>query len=166
MEPFFQVGVIVENIEAAMDELTRAQNIVWGKVINREYRQWRFRRVFSLDGPPYIELVEGPPGSPWDSSKGSRLDHLQWWTRDMAGDTKRMLAAGLQVDSVKEEELIAPDARKPADLLPRPSQRHAHLFRCALHTEVPLSCLTYLQGEPDEAERQGCDHYRCGLRDG
>ena len=117
MEPFFQVGVIVENIEAAMDELTRAQNITWGRIVNREYRQWRFRRVFSLDGPPYIELVEGPPGSPWDSSKGSRLDHLQWWTRDMAGDTKRMLAAGLQVDSVKEEELIAPDGSKKPGIL-------------------------------------------------
>ena len=116
MEPFFQVGIIVEDIEAAMSELTRAQNVQWGKVAARKYQQWDFKRVFSLDGPPYIELIEGPPGSPWDSSQGSRIDHLQWWTRDMEADTRRMQAAGvpLDTDGVKESPMVAADgSRKP-----------------------------------------------------
>ena len=114
MEPFFQVGVIVEDIEAAMDELTRAQNVKWGKLMNRRLGEWKFKRVFSLDGPPYIELIEGPPGSPWDSSKGSRIDHLQWWTSDMEGDTRRMEAAGVPIDTdgVRDSPTIAPDGSK------------------------------------------------------
>jgi len=114
MEPFFQIGVIVEDIEAAMQELTQAQGVKWGEVAQRKYQQWEFKRVFSLDGPPYIELIEGPPGSPWDSSKGSRIDHLQWWTKDMEADSTRMQAAGvtLDVDGVKESPLVAPDGTK------------------------------------------------------
>jgi hypothetical protein len=116
MEPFFQVGVIVEDIEAAMEELARAQGVRWGTVAERQYKQWKFKRVFSMEGPPFIELIEGPPGSPWDSSKGSRIDHLQWWTKDMEADSRRMQAAGavLDTDGVKESPLVAPDgSEKP-----------------------------------------------------
>jgi len=114
MEPIFQVGVIVEDIDAAMKELSAAQGVRWGKVADRQYKQWKFKRVFSTEGPPYIELIQGPPGSPWDSSKGSRIDHLQWWTRDMQGDSKRMLAAGLPIDTdgVTESPLTALDGAK------------------------------------------------------
>ena len=116
MEPFFQVGVIVEDIEAAMKELTEAQGVEWGEIAQRKYQQWDFKRVFSLAGPPYIELIEGPPGSPWDSSKGSRIDHLQWWTKDMEGDSKRMASVGVPIDTdgVNMSPVTAPDGtRKP-----------------------------------------------------
>lgn len=116
MEPFFQVGIIVEDIEASMKELSDAQGVKWGEVANRKYQQWNFKRVFSLQGPPYIELIEGPPGSPWDASKGSRIDHLQWWTKDMEADSRRMEAAGLTVDidGVNNSPIVGPDgAKKP-----------------------------------------------------
>ena len=36
MEPFFQVGIIVQDIEASMKELTDAQGVQWGEVANRK----------------------------------------------------------------------------------------------------------------------------------
>lgn len=99
MQPIFQVGILVKNLEAAMEELTKAQNVQWGVVMNRQYNDWKFRRVISMEGPPYIELIEGPPGSPWDCGGTSRLDHLQWWTDDMEADTQRFLDAGLALDT-------------------------------------------------------------------
>lgn len=114
MEPFFQVGIIVQDIEASMKELTEAQGVQWGEIANRKYQQWEFKRVFSMEGPPYIELIEGPPGSPWDASKGSRIDHLQWWSKDMEADTKRMQSAGLtlDLDGVNNSPIVAADGTK------------------------------------------------------
>ena len=114
MEPFFQVGIIVQDIEASMKELSDAQGVQWGEVANRKYQQWEFKRVFSLQGPPFIELIEGPPGSPWDASKGSRIDHLQWWSKDMEADTKRMEKAGLSVDidGVNNSPIVGEDGKK------------------------------------------------------
>lgn len=99
MEPFFQVGIIVQDLERAMEELSRAQDIRWGKVADRKVGDWQFRRVFSMEGPPYIELIQGPPGSPWDASAGPRLDHLQWWTDDLERDSRKYAAAGLTLDT-------------------------------------------------------------------
>lgn len=114
MKPIFQVGFVVADIDAAMEELQKAQDVRWGKVVERQFKHWKFKRVFSLDGPPYIELVQGPPGSPWDASKGSRIDHLQWWTEDMASDTKRMEAAGVTIDTdgVRDSPITQPDGSK------------------------------------------------------
>lgn len=99
MQAIFQVGILVKNLENAMEELTQAQNVRWGAIANRQYNDWKFRRVFSMEGPPYIELIEGPPGSPWDCGGASKLEHLQWWTDDMEADTRRFLAAGLTIDT-------------------------------------------------------------------
>ena len=99
MEPFFQVGILVPDLERAMQELSAAQNVTWGTVAARQYNDWKFRRVFSKEGPPYIELIEGPPGSPWDCGGSPKLDHLQWWSDDMQKDTQRMEAAGLTLDT-------------------------------------------------------------------
>jgi len=53
--------------------------------------------VFSV-GAPYIEIIEGPPGSPWDCTGGPRFDHLGWWSTSIEVSTRRLTDAGFPSD--------------------------------------------------------------------
>lgn len=95
----FHIGIVVRDLEQAMEELTQAAGVAWSEPMAREMGEWSFRLVYSVDGPPHIELVEGPPGSPWDASDGPRLDHAGWWADDVAGEQARLEAAGIALDT-------------------------------------------------------------------
>ena len=96
--PFYQVGIIVPDLDPAMEELGSALGVTWGTVISPPYDKGPKRFVFSVEGPPHIELIEGRPGSAWDCSDGPRLDHIGLWTfRETA---KGQLAAnGMPIDT-------------------------------------------------------------------
>jgi len=94
---FWHVGLTVQNIEATMDELTRTLGLTWGKVNVREDIGVRQRVVYSEQGPPYFQLVEGEAGSHWDGAKGSRLDHLAFWVEDFEGERDRLVREGAPI---------------------------------------------------------------------
>jgi hypothetical protein len=96
--PFFQVGVLVQDIEAARDELSAALGIIWSEIVERVNGEWTIRVCFSKEGPPYLELIEGPPGSPWDSGGASRIDHVGYWTPDLEHHKETLAANGIPVD--------------------------------------------------------------------
>jgi hypothetical protein len=99
MKPFFQAGIVVPDLERAMQELTDALDVHWAKPVERQFEGSPLRMVFSLDGPPYLELVEGPPGSPWEATDGPRLDHLGYWSEDLVADRDRLAAGGFGVEA-------------------------------------------------------------------
>jgi hypothetical protein len=43
----------------------------------------RWRLVYSDGGPPFIELVEGAPGTPWHAPDGPQLHHFGCFTTDL-----------------------------------------------------------------------------------
>lgn len=92
--PYFQVGVIVGDLQAGMHELTASIGIGWNAVRSRPGGG---RLVFSAGGPPYIELIEGTPGTYWDPAGGPRLDHLGFWCADYEFERRRLIDAGLPV---------------------------------------------------------------------
>jgi hypothetical protein len=91
-QPPFQLGLLVQDIEAARAELEQALGITWGPLSEVTMGQWPIRMCFSTEGPPFLELIEGPAGSPWDSTTGSRLDHIGFWVNDL----DRAIEAGEQ----------------------------------------------------------------------
>ncbi|MFH8595063.1 VOC family protein [Streptomyces rimosus] len=64
----------------------------------RPDRRGDFRTDFTSGGPPFIELIEGPPGSPWDASGGARFDHIGFWTADVRAGSRRLAEEGMPVD--------------------------------------------------------------------
>jgi hypothetical protein len=48
-------------------------------------------RVLPHRTAPHIELIQGPPGSPWDTTGGAHFHHLGWWTHSLS-DSARQLA--------------------------------------------------------------------------
>lgn len=96
--PFFQVGVLVQRIDEAREELARALGIAFGEIHDRDTGEHRIRVCFSLEGPPYLELIEGPPGSPWDASAGSRIDHIGYWAPDINAAKAALDREGLELE--------------------------------------------------------------------
>ncbi len=95
---FYHVGFIVEDIEAAMAEMTNAFGLAWQEPHESSYGdRWRIKVAYSKTGPPFIELIEGEPGGPWDTSGGPRLDHIGFLTDDVEGEAARLVAAGMPV---------------------------------------------------------------------
>ncbi len=94
---FWQVGLLVPDLESAMDELSRALGLTWSAIMPYGTAEVPLRVVMSTQGPPYFELVEGPAGSAWDCSAGPRLDHLGYWTENINRERSRLESEGAPV---------------------------------------------------------------------
>lgn len=97
MTGFYHVCFVVPDLERAMRDFTRVSGTAWGTPQDRTLGEWPYRIVFT-SGPPYVELIEGSPGSPWDPGDGARFDHLGWWSQSVEDDSRRLVAEGLPED--------------------------------------------------------------------
>jgi len=61
----FQIGNRVRDLETAMAQLSEAFGVRWTPPADLRSDGWDIRVVFSREDPPFLELVEGPEGSPW-----------------------------------------------------------------------------------------------------
>jgi hypothetical protein len=95
---FFQIGLRVTDLDVARAELSEALGLEWSEVDEREFDGWPIRVCFSRQGPPFLELIEGPAGSPWDPADGLGLDHLGYWTPDLTRENERLGNAGLELE--------------------------------------------------------------------
>jgi hypothetical protein len=79
---FYHVCFVVPDIPAAMAELTELAQVQWNEPTAAVLEEWSYTIVFSRQFP-FIELISGPPGSPWDATSGPRFDHLGWWSESL-----------------------------------------------------------------------------------
>ena len=98
MKPYFQVGFVVPNLEAAMVEFGAGLGVELVGPQERDLGEWILRIAFAQTPPPYVELIEGPPGSLWDATAGAHLHHLGYWSEDMEADSARLEAAGMGLE--------------------------------------------------------------------
>jgi hypothetical protein len=81
--PFWQAGVIVPDLDTAAAELTALFGLEWLDVVETDMGEGPIRVRLSQQGPPFIELIEGPPGTAWDGTTSARIDHLAFWADDL-----------------------------------------------------------------------------------
>ncbi|GLZ29311.1 hypothetical protein Lesp02_15010 [Lentzea sp. NBRC 105346] len=98
MNPFYHICFVVPDIEAAMADLTRTVGVEWGAVKDDELGPWQYRMAFSRSGFPAFELIEGPAGSPWDSTLGARCDHIGYWADSVEESAQRLTEEGFPAD--------------------------------------------------------------------
>lgn len=98
MNDFYHLCFVVQDIERAASDLTRALGVTWSPVRDGRLGDWDYRIVFSTEGPPFFEVIQGPPGSPWDATAGSRFDHLGYWSDDVNADRHRLAGRGAPVE--------------------------------------------------------------------
>lgn len=98
MNPCYHLCFAVPDLDRATADLTRTVGVDWNPVQDRRLGDWDFRIVFSRQGPPFFEIIEGPPGSPWDCPDGPRFDHLGYWSEDLSSHSEALSAAGAPMD--------------------------------------------------------------------
>lgn len=81
-----------------MRDLSRTLELAWSEPRAGRLDRWEYRIVFSVQGPPFFELIEGPAGSPWDASGGARFDHLGYWSGDIDSDKRQLELRGAALD--------------------------------------------------------------------
>jgi len=94
MTSFYHVCFAVDDIEAAMADLTAVAGTEWGQIRSDTLGEWSYHIVLSRD-TPHIELIQGSPGSPWAGDVGSHFHHLGWWTHSLIDTADRLNEAGL-----------------------------------------------------------------------
>lgn len=100
----------VPDIERARDELGPALDLTWTAIrdapirvqgADGEQESVTLRFCYSLQGPPYIELIEGPPGHPYFATPdGGHVHHVGLFVEDLAAAARDYEAAGFPMQFV------------------------------------------------------------------
>jgi predicted enzyme related to lactoylglutathione lyase len=94
MDYYFHVGIVVEDIRAAMNEFSALVGVTWEEPHTSTYGDSEIVVAYTIEGPPYLELIQGGVGGPWSVEGGSRLDHIGYSSDDVEGDSRRFDASG------------------------------------------------------------------------
>lgn len=104
----FHVGVLVADLDRAMQELATASDLTWAEPRSVDAmpvwtpdggaREEPIRFVYSCAGPQHVELLQGAPGSPWYAGDAPGLHHVGLWTDDVARDVTAAAAQGWAVE--------------------------------------------------------------------
>lgn len=94
MTDFYHLCFAVSDLETAMEDLTNAGGIDWNEPRAGTLGDWAYRIVFSRS-QPHIELIEGPAGSPWDTTDGAHFHHLGWWTHSLSSSARQLTEHGM-----------------------------------------------------------------------
>ena len=99
------VGIVTCDLGRAMDDLAGRFDVTWGKpsTVDHEYvtRDGRVRwplHVVHSSGPIAFELLEGGPGTVWETTALTRLHHYALWTTDLAGEVAALEQKGWQLE--------------------------------------------------------------------
>lgn len=97
-ELYYHVGYIVSNLEAAMEELTASIGVAWQTPRDRAAGDRRWRMVYSGGPLPWVELVEGQPGTPWYCPDGAQIHHLGRFVYDLDAGIREAEGAGGRIE--------------------------------------------------------------------
>jgi hypothetical protein len=108
--PAYHVALVVPDVEQTMTDLTAALGLSWARVQRKTLtfeapdgpQPIDMCYVYSLEGPPYLELIEQRDGSTF-ATPG--LHHLGAWCDDRPGESARLEGLGWRRETVG----LAPD---------------------------------------------------------
>ncbi len=100
---FYHVGIVVEDFQAALDELAISHGLEWASIQHRKFdvRQPNgiveadFRVTYSIQGPPHFEIIESSPGTIW-SYAGGGIHHLGYWSNNLEADAEVLNSVGFK----------------------------------------------------------------------
>jgi hypothetical protein len=92
--PFYHVGILVEDLDAAMARFAEALGVTFAPVMEGPVRlrsgddetEFVMKATYSHQGPPHIELIQGREDGIFSLSAGERMHHLGCWSAEFGGD--------------------------------------------------------------------------------
>lgn len=131
----FHIGVVADDIDKAMAEMSTNLGLSWkgGKpremdlVIDGEERRVEMRIAHSVQGPPHVELIQSVPNSPWASPKSPGVHHLCYWSDNSADVCAHLAASGnkrvLGTDGAASGYFLSPSGMY-IEVIPRELRDH------------------------------------------
>lgn len=101
----YHVGLVVPDLSEGIVQFGAAFGLSWRHAAeaNLPIRTGtgnstvRLRYAYSVEGPPYLELIECAEGTVWTCNNGGSagvVHHVGYWSDDLAGDAARLERAG------------------------------------------------------------------------
>jgi hypothetical protein len=98
----YHIGLAVPDVRAAMEQYSAAFGFSWAQIhesapeviIDGERRRAEITVTYSLQGPPYLELVQERRGSIWGAD-GFALSHVGFWAEDLRAGMRALDESGL-----------------------------------------------------------------------
>jgi hypothetical protein len=95
---YYHLGIAVRDLEAAMADLGRSLGLHWTSIEGFRAPEGQVRFCYSREGPPHLELLEGPAGTVWDSTAGDHMHHVGYWSTDIAADRELLHGRGMPLE--------------------------------------------------------------------
>lgn len=102
----FHTGFIVHDLKLEMARYSEGLGLRWAtpyvyEALNiwtpdRGEHQIRLEAVYSIEGPQHLELLVGPPGSPYDPAAHTG-HHVGFWVSDVRATVEPLLSQGWSV---------------------------------------------------------------------
>jgi len=113
----YHIGLIVPDLGAAMGQYTATFGFSWAPthesrpevIVDGERRQAEIAVTYSIQGPPYLELVQERRGSIWGAD-GLALTHVGFWAEDLSAGRRALDESGL-VARVRDDDRDGRPAR-------------------------------------------------------
>ena len=124
-EHFFHVGILVEDIDQAIDRFSEMLGIEFAGPetvpltdLEEPGRDGPFELTlaYSKQGPPHVELLEATGDGVYGAHHGYGLHHYGTWTDDFDGEWSKLTARGMKPEAVFSSQ----DGRFGGFLDPRP----------------------------------------------
>jgi hypothetical protein len=115
----YHVGMACHRLETAMEQIGASFDVSWTAVAVDSRPNlftpagpcsWTARRCHSIGSAVPFELLEGSPGSTWDTAKVVSTHHVAYWSADVGMDVR-----GLEAEGWAVEINIVDDAGNPTD---------------------------------------------------
>jgi hypothetical protein len=98
----YHIGLTVPDLGAAMEQYTATLGFTWATIhestpeviVDGERRQAEIAVTYSIQGPPYLELVQERRGSIWGAN-GFALTHVGFWAEDLSAGRRALDESGL-----------------------------------------------------------------------
>ncbi len=106
-EGLFHIGIIVADMNRGMADIARRFGVAFPDPREANVRV-RYRGVesqvpvkfaYSMQGPPYIELIESVPGTVWEASSGSRIHHLGVFCDNIEDEIAKLESEGFTYEA-------------------------------------------------------------------
>jgi hypothetical protein len=107
LSEIFHHGLIVDDLDAAMQQLGQAGGYDWTEVRafdplpvwtpEHGRGEARLRVAYSRQGPMRMELVEAIPGSPYDALRSLGRSHIGVWVDNVGDSVDALLGQGWRV---------------------------------------------------------------------
>ncbi len=111
-EIYFHIGVVVPDLASAMAEFARVLGLTFADP-GRNRVPWLadpdphpedVHVTYSMDGPPYYELIEAYGDGIFAAGEEGRIHHLGLWEPDMDCRMRTLAAQGIGLDAIARSQ--------------------------------------------------------------